>query len=270
MREPQRLKDMYAGKLEGVVLGSARVDVPSIRARHRTLVTLGLAATATGLPVATTAAAGAKTVASVGLAVAVKWGAIGLTAGALTLGGIRAAPQWLGPRVPRPVSTAIERKARAPLERSVEGVPREERDPQPTTVEPQAARAENALQVPRMNARKNVSPPSPTDRSTERKDALEPPLVETRLAEEVAALDQARQVLKTDPERSLELIDDYVSRFPSGELRPEALVLRIDALVRADRRPRAEAQASDYVSRFPRSPHAKRIRRLMGWSDDVR
>jgi len=68
-------------------------------------------------------------------------------------------------------------------------------------------------------------------------------------------------------QRVRELLDQYVGRFPSGELRPEALVLRIDALVRSERRQAAEALANDYLSRYPRSPHAKRIRTLMGWSD---
>ena len=265
MSEPQRLKEKYAGQLEGAVLGSARIDVPSARARRRTLVTLGVAATATGLPVATTAAAGAKTIASVGLAVTVKWGGIGLAVGALTLGGIREAPRWVASRTPSSASTAAGRPAPAPHDRSIESAPRVGRDTPPAeAVVPIAPAApiapeESARARHPAPARKDV-PPAWNERTA----ASSP---DSRLAEEIIALDQARQTLKTQPAHALELLDEYVGRFPSGELRPEALVLRIDALVRSERRQAAEALGNEYLSGNPRSPHAKRIRTLMGWSE---
>jgi hypothetical protein len=259
MMEPQRLKDKYAGTFEGEVLGSARVDVPSGRARRRTLVTLGLATTATGLPVATTAAAGAKAVASVGIGVAVKWGTIGIAVGALTLGGIRTAPGWLGPRAARPALT-MNRKVPALSPPSVEVTHKAEQKTPPTVVEENIGVEDGASRTPSVLAQRDLPHPA--------SPRVEPALLETHLEEEVSLLDRARQALKTQPDRTLELIGDYLQRFPAGELRPEAMVLRIDALVRGKQRKVAEAFANDFLSRYPRSPHTKRIRALMGWDEE--
>jgi outer membrane protein assembly factor BamD (BamD/ComL family) len=90
------------------------------------------------------------------------------------------------------------------------------------------------------------------------------------LAEEVAALDRVRRLAAADPEQALRLLDEYDQRFPGGDLAPEALVLRIEALVRGGERARAETLARSFLSNHPRSPHAKRIRTIVGWSDDAR
>jgi hypothetical protein len=276
MTEPQRLKDKYRGGLEGTLLGSARGDAPSARARGRAFVALGVGSAALGVPAATTAAAGAagaKTVASVGLLAAVKWGGIGLAVGALTVGGIRQAPKIFGGAETR-AATVADGKSHPGTDRSGNIAPRIEPDvplasavepaaPEPPVVAPRAAppsesRA-SALAEPL-----HVSPPG--SKTALPLDAL----AESHLAEEVAALDRARRLVATDPERALRQLDEYEQRFPHGDLAPEALVLRIEALVRAGERARAEVLATSYLASHPKSPHAKRIRTILGWGEDAR
>jgi len=55
-----------------------------------------------------------------------------------------------------------------------------------------------------------------------------------------------------------------------GDLAPEALVLRIEALARTGERDAAEDLARDYLAKNPSSPHAERIRTLLGWDGEKR
>ncbi len=84
------------------------------------------------------------------------------------------------------------------------------------------------------------------------------------LSQEVAFLDAARQMVGTNPAGTLRALDDYQSQFPHGDLAPEALVLRIEALVRSGQRPAADELAREYLARNPGSPHARKIRALLG------
>lgn len=262
MTEPQRLKDKHAGKLESALLGSAGRDAPLARARGRTLLALGLGATAAGLPAATTAAAGAKTVASVALAAAAKWGGIGLAVGVLTMGALYEGPKLIGrPAASHSASAPRAAPSRSGIVSEVEGAPIPVTDTPPAPADAPAAVDEVAPQ-PRT---------APIARGARR---TVPPLVDNRgglrLAEEVAALDGVRQITAIQPEEALRLLDEYDRRFPQGDLGPEALVLRIDALVHDGQRGAADALATDYLARHPGSPHAKRIRTTLAGRDEAR
>jgi hypothetical protein len=271
MTEPQRLKDKYAGGFEGALLRSARSDAPSSRARGRALVALGVGSAVAGVPAATTAAAGtagAKTLASVGLFAAVKWGGIGLAVGALTVGGIRQAPKlFRGPAETR-AAVATNEKIPVSVDHHENNAPRAETETQLVpTIEPPPALPAAPEPAPRVTAaadsRAVALPASKTALPLEA-------IAEPHLAEEVAALDRARRFVANDPARALGLLDEYEQRFPKGDLAPEALVLRIEALVRAGERARAEILASSFLASHPRSPHAKRIRTILGWGEDAR
>jgi outer membrane protein assembly factor BamD (BamD/ComL family) len=80
----------------------------------------------------------------------------------------------------------------------------------------------------------------------------------------VATLDAARQMVSTNPVGALRALDEYQSQFPHGDLAPEALVLRIEALVRSDQRAAADKLARENLARNPGSPHARKIRTLLG------
>ena len=50
--------------------------------------------------------------------------------------------------------------------------------------------------------------------------------------------------------------------YPAGTFRPEATVLRIEALAATGRRDEARALARDFVARHPASPLSERMARL--------
>jgi hypothetical protein len=277
MTEPQRLKDKYAGELEGALLRSARGDAPSARSRGRAFAALGVGSAIAAGPAATTAAVGAtgaKAVASVGLFAAVKWGGIGLAVGALTVGGIQQVPKMLagGGDIHMAAASAPTFAATAPSEKIGPGAaPEVPLAPEPVEV---ATAVPPSPVVPRAAAPSDpraLPPIDPMRSSPPGAKAAVPAelLAESGLADEVAALDRARRLAAGDPDRALALLDEYDRRFPRGDLAPEALVLRIEALVRGGERARAETLARSYLQSHPRSPHAKRIRTIVGWSDDT-
>jgi hypothetical protein len=118
--------------------------------------------------------------------------------------------------------------------------------PEPASVTPPAATP---------SARPTASAPPP------KRDAGEEP----NLAAEVAALDRARVALAAgDAARAVRELDQYQKDFPRGILGQEALVLRIEALVRSGNAAAARALADRFLRASPGSPHAARIRTLVG------
>jgi hypothetical protein len=230
MSEPQRLKDKYEGGFEGALLRSARADAPSAPARGRAFVALGVGSAVAGVPAATTAAAsaaGAKTVASVGLLAAVKWGGVGLAVGALTVGGIRQAPKLFHGGVEARAVATTGAKSSSPIARSYDTTPTVEPEAslppgvEPPSVEPSAPSpspvapaAPAALAAPA-----RAAAPLEPSRSAQAGSNAAPPLDESHLADEVAVLDRARRASATDPVRALGLLDEYDARFPRGSRR---------------------------------------------------
>jgi hypothetical protein len=264
--DPERLRDKYMGELEGSLLASAEDDAPSGRARGRTLAALGFGGLAASLPTATTSVAAAKTVSSLSLAVAVKWGTIGLAAGALTVGGIHEAPRWIGAR-DEAKAAALHRAPKDSPEPAMRPRPEEETLPQPEIALPSPEPAAPAAVLgARSNPEAVPRAPSPLPLVAPLQDKSDEP----KLAEEVAALDRARHMVSLRPEAAIALLDAYDRDFPRGDLAPEALVLRIDALVRSGKTAAAAALGGAYLSAHPRSPHADRIRAMLGQKDESR
>jgi len=84
-----------------------------------------------------------------------------------------------------------------------------------------------------------------------------------RLAAEVALLDRARGALRTgDLAGALAALDEHAAGFADGALVPEATVIRIDVLVARGARDDARALARDFLTRYPRSPLATRVRAM--------
>jgi hypothetical protein len=67
-----------------------------------------------------------------------------------------------------------------------------------------------------------------------------------------------------DASRALRALDDHDRRFAAGALGPEVLVLRIQALVLRGDRAAAARLGNAYLDAHPRSPHANRVRSLLG------
>ena len=84
------------------------------------------------------------------------------------------------------------------------------------------------------------------------------------LGEETKALDRAREALNAHrPSEVMRLLDAYRRRFPQGRLRPEAMILRLAALVQAGRHQAADALASQLLSDEAYVPYEPRIQSLL-------
>jgi hypothetical protein len=88
--------------------------------------------------------------------------------------------------------------------------------------------------------------------------------VDRSLGNETRALDRVRESLDAHrPTEALRLLDEYQRNFPQGRLRPEAMVLRLAALVRAGRHGAAEALAGQLLADEAYQTYAPRIRSLL-------
>jgi hypothetical protein len=86
-----------------------------------------------------------------------------------------------------------------------------------------------------------------------------------RLREEADAIDAARELLTLgDAAGALVQLEAYQRRFAGGALREEALLLRIEALVRAGDRTTASAVARHFLKVYPASVHVDRVAALLG------
>jgi len=276
MIEPLRLKDKYRGALEARLIGSARTDRASSVARRRALVAVGAASSLAALPATTTAAAGAKAFGLVGAAAAAKWAGVGLVVGVLTIGGVQAPRFFAGSSKPAAIARssmplsgtrAEARTSEGSPFVSVPDVPVAEPIAAVPTAAP-AARASNPARAIVERPTQPIELPHGGEPPREPAPAAGGP--ELRLASEIALLDEARRSATMNPLRSLALLDEYARRFPLGDLAPEALVLRIEALARTGERDAAEDLARDYLAKNPSSPHAERIRTLLGWDGEKR
>jgi hypothetical protein len=90
------------------------------------------------------------------------------------------------------------------------------------------------------------------------------PASASTLRAELTTLDEAREAISArNTTRALGILDGYDLRFPTGAMRPEATVLRIEALlIRGDRRG-AERCANGFLGSSPKSPYAARVRSLL-------
>jgi outer membrane protein assembly factor BamD (BamD/ComL family) len=85
----------------------------------------------------------------------------------------------------------------------------------------------------------------------------------------VAAVDAAGRALRAgDAAGALTALDRYEHDYPRGTLRPEATVLRIEALVARGDRARALILARRFLASHPTSAHRTRVRSLLRETDD--
>jgi hypothetical protein len=246
---------------ERALLGSARLDSPPAGSREGVLAALGLAA------VTTTAGAGAAVTATTGgVAVVVKWLVVGAIGGGITLGAVFAMRPSTRPGASHPVAgVAAAQHADEPgpgaagalkeppappaspaLPEALGDVPSEPLAPAARVPDPAVARSAPAAPVP------SASPPAIASGS------------QARLAAEVAALQRTRQSLASgEPAAALRSLDDYDQRFAQPILGPEAMVLRIEALIAAGRVDIARQIAGGMLAAQPDSPYARRVRSLL-------
>jgi hypothetical protein len=251
-----------------LLLDSMSADAPRAGAKRATLAALGLGTAA----VATAGAAGA--VGSIGgLA---KLAAIGALCGFATGGAVIGARYALSPEPPqqpprvlvgapalaRTVEKAGSDRSKAgevSAATSEEGAPAAR--PDAPAIEPELeppGLARNAeSQIPENGTVKNPAPSVATFDST--------PSLASSLREETMQLDRARALISAgDPGAGLLALDRYATAFPRGALAPEAMLLRIKALVMRGDRAQARALARSFMTERPRDPHIEELRSLVG------
>ena len=113
-----------------------------------------------------------------------------------------------------------------------------------------------------------AAPAPPSSRTSTAGTVPPPPATNqdrtSRMAAELVPLDQARVFLgRGKPSVALELLTQYEREFPDGALRPEATLLRMDALRAAGNDAAAAALARRFLDDHGASPHAERVRALL-------
>jgi len=91
---------------------------------------------------------------------------------------------------------------------------------------------------------------------------------ESSLSGEASLLWRAKEELAKDPADSIALCTEHEELYPRGQLAQEREVIRIDALVRLGRRVEAHAAGNAFLSAYPDSAYAARVRRAYGTSPD--
>ena len=106
---------------------------------------------------------------------------------------------------------------------------------------------------------------APSTRAAELPKLAARPADKTSLADELSALDAAREALGSgDASGALRRSTSTTRRFPRATLGPEATMLRIEALVARGERAAAERVGKAFVEAHPKSPYEGRIRSLLG------
>ena len=83
-------------------------------------------------------------------------------------------------------------------------------------------------------------------------------------AKENTATARIREIVRSDPDGALALIDAADRAHPGGPLAEERAALRVDALVFAQRIGVARDAAEEFLRRYPRSDRAQHIEMLTG------
>jgi hypothetical protein len=266
---------------ERELLGSALKDAGSRVALERSL---------SALAAASPAALGGLGKASL-LAMVAKWGAAGLLSGTVVAVGAGVLRTGSDSHAAARVEAATGAQPAASILQAPRETPRVKPDPAGAAGAPVAAAAcepycprSSARPAPSQVARETtvVSAPTgpslaasgslPTIRVAPASASLAPPPRGGRaatLAEEVRVLESARQALDRGASSdALVALDDYGRRFANGALRPEASLLRVEALLAAGRRDDAEALARRMLAHDPGGPHRAKLNRLLGQREE--
>lgn len=83
------------------------------------------------------------------------------------------------------------------------------------------------------------------------------------LARELALLDRARSTLRTDPKQTLLTLTEYLAKFPSGALKSEAALIRVEALLAVGRVADAQRLANQLIAADKDGLIKKRLNRLL-------
>jgi hypothetical protein len=251
---------------ERALLDSARRDRGSERAKLRALATFG----ALGLNLAATTAAAspsamaavvssgaASSVPVVTLGAMAKWLGVGVLAGTVSVGGsyaIRASSTTPA----SPAAVTVPDGVPAPNAAAPAARPAIRRDP-PNAATSEARRAPPGPETPTVS-----EPVVPWQGPAASNGAFQLDAPESRLREELAALERTRRSLRGGhPGAALEELARYQARFPRGALSQEATLLAVEARLEAGDVKGARAIADRVLAVDGASPHARRLRALL-------
>ena len=249
--------------LEQYLVQLARQDVAPAAARQRALLNVASAAVGVGL-LSGAAAYGSRTslIKATSWLVA-KWLAAGLGAGLLTVTVAQGVAQWAAaPPQAEPTATAalIKQKSAvrvAPRLTTAEApaiTPESDSSAAPPSV------AFGALPSPATPRGPSISTPASSAAPGLTPAPAAPPAASS-LTAELSFLEQARRaLLQHAPTQALRTLDEYRLAFPSGSLQVEAAALRVEAVGQSGNRALAQRLAESFLTSFPTSPLAGRVR----------
>jgi len=210
---------------------------PARDARAKTLAMLGVAGATTIAGTATAGASIAPKAAAAGWLALAKWTAVGVIAVGATAVGIGIATRHHEDAAPVATATATAQT------------------PTPIVTATATAEPQKTIELPTETTR----------RAPQTTHAVAQPAAST-LAEQVAAVDRARAALDGhDGAKARKLVDAYEAEYPGGAFTQEAEVVRIEALTRDGNRAEAERAGKRFLATYPKSPHAPRVRALLGY-----
>jgi len=255
------------------LIDAARREQPSNDSLSRTLAAVGAsiitasAAGAAGAPLARAGASGivATKPALLGAGLsAVKWMLLGAGLGSAV---VVAVAQNRGPERSSQSTTTLRANTTPAPSRARSDVIRSSTElpvavPEPTRAVP---RAVPALPSSRSAATSPAAPKADARASSAELAAALPTVIDSeRLAEEVRSIDNASTALKTGRSaQTLTLLDEYDRRYPERRFAPEALYLRMEALLQAGRLAQARVIAEQFLAVYPNSPQSARARLLL-------
>jgi hypothetical protein len=257
-------------EVEKRLLGSARMDAPPATSKPRTLAALGFLAVET-----TTSGAGGAVASSVVAAGIVKWLAVGTIGGALAFGGVEGLSPLARRVVARP-SAGVTRGSSSGeaqvLNSSLASVPSAiPANREGGIVSEAPAGPSSRLVAPNVvvsnvvrlgPGRLRPSPTADTTQAIQAAQGIAP--LQTELAGELRALDEAhRALLSNNASATLRMLDAFERDFPRPSLGPEALLLRVEALLALGRVDIARRVAGRLLKEQPDGAYSQRVRSLL-------
>jgi len=256
MKDPVRLLEGDGSEVERALLRAGVSEEPPADGPRRLAATLGVSIAPLSTPPA--AAGGADS--AVG-ASTIQAGAAGTASAPLaTSVASKLALKWLllagaGAAV---AAVLVVRGAGAPQPQPVHGATRSESAEVPAPADPPA---KDRATTPALEQLAKESSGRPEAGQAGSKS----------IAREIEQLDLARGRLQRGQARAaLDALDAYGREHPAGVLAQEAALLRIEALAGAGERGAARRHAQRFLREHPASPHASRIRALLGGGGDAR
>ena len=250
--------DDQARELAATLVRMAQSDRPPHAAYHRALGAMAKAGALGGILAGSSASAGMAVSSKSwfsALPALAKWGTAGVIGGAIAV----SAPKVVARLPILHVHQAAPTTA-SPSERPSHGGGHAPVDIGPPPASPIAA-ASTATQDE--HAPEHETPPRAIP-SPSAAPARPRHVAPDALLGEVAELDKVRSLLLARaPDPALAALDKYAERYPSGSLRLEANVLRIEALAKSGRTASALALAKQFLAAHGHTPLAYRVRDIV-------